>query len=245
MGQSVFRAIARRSVDGGKGGDSRGSGGKRTSRKASGDQRRNEGGGKFQKASVDEAYLEPTRRTLMAELLLSQQERNGHNAPAGCSSASAEVGAAPPAASKLPLAGVKRPRGGDSGAFGGGPLPAEPAQRWRYCDDNGSTRTFSRYGGRPNGSQDGGSSGEGNGWDMMAGWNSLDNDGQPGEWARRTTGNLSRTKQHEEDEEDRFLEAGGLLGRRIQRALSEVLKYDCSVGVAGNKVRKLNYSCVL
>lgn len=238
--------ITRRSVDGGKSDGSHGSAGKRTSQKASGDQRRYEGGGKFQKTSVDEAYLEPTRRTLMAELLLSQQERNGHNAPAGCSSATNEGAAGPSGPSKVARAGVKRPRGGKSRAFGGGPLPVEPsAKRWWYGDDTGPTPTISSDGGTPNGSQDGRSSGEGNGWDMVAEWDSLDNDGQSGEWARRKTGDFSRTKEEEEEEEDRLLEAGGLLGRRIQRTLREVLKYDCSVGVAGNKARKLSCSCVL
>ena len=34
------------------------------------------------------------------------------------------------------------------------------------------------------------------------------------------------------------MEAGELLGKRIQQALREVLEYDCSVGVATNKVRR-------
>lgn len=37
-------------------------------------------------------------------------------------------------------------------------------------------------------------------------------------------------------EVDQLLEAGGSLGMRIQRALREALEYDCSVGVAENKV---------
>lgn len=42
--------------------------------------------------------------------------------------------------------------------------------------------------------------------------------------------------KHTEEESDRWLEAGGLLGVRIQRKVREVLQYDCSVGIAGNKV---------
>lgn len=226
--------IARSSVDGG-------SAGKRTSQKVKGGKIQNEGGGKFQKTSVDEAYLEPTRRTLMAELLLSQQERNGHSGAAGYSSATTDVAAAPAAAAKLSLAGGKRPRGGENHASEGCPLQVEPsAKQWRYGDDGGSVPSISRYGERPSGSQEEGSSGEGNSWDMALGCDSFNSDGQSDKYARRRKGDRSRTKK-EEEEEDQFLEAGGSLGRRIQRTLREVLKYDCSVGVAGNKVRNLRW----
>lgn len=50
----------------------------------------------------------------------------------------------------------------------------------------------------------------------------------------------SPSREAEEEEENRLLEAGGMLGRRIQQALGEVLEYDCSVGVATNKARTLS-----
>lgn len=55
---------------------------------------------------------------------------------------------------------------------------------------------------------------------------------------QRAGGGVGRQdKAQQEEEEDRLLEAGGLLGKRIQQTLRDVLDYDCSVGVAGNKVK--------
>lgn len=50
----------------------------------------------------------------------------------------------------------------------------------------------------------------------------------------------SREPGEDEEQENRLLEAGGMLGRRIQQTLVEVLEYDCSVGVATNKARTLS-----
>lgn len=233
--ENCFHVIGRPSVDGGNGNDARRSACTKTSQKADGGKLQSAGGGKFQKTSVDEAFLEPTRRTLMAELLFSQQERKRHNATAGRSPATTEVAAASAASS---LAGVKRPRGGEGYTSGDEPrLPDSSVLRWRYSGDDGFAAMVSRYGGTLSGSQDGESSGEGNGWDMAVGSDSLYKNGQPAQWARRTIGDCSRTKNDEGEVEDRLLEAGGLLGKRIQRTLRDVLEYDCSVGVAGNKVR--------
>lgn len=73
---------------------------------------------------------------------------------------------------------------------------------------------------------------------MSVGYGSLDSDRQSNEWAerRRKGGGSARANRDEEDEEDRLLEAGGLLAARIQQTLSDVLQYDCSIGVASNKV---------
>lgn len=73
---------------------------------------------------------------------------------------------------------------------------------------------------------------------MSVGYDSLEGDGLSNEWVetRRSGVGGARTKKDEEDEEDRLLEAGGLLATKIQQALSEVLQYDCSIGVANNKV---------
>lgn len=60
--------------------------------------------------------------------------------------------------------------------------------------------------------------------------------------ARRVVGRRANKERRgelasrSEEEVDRLLEAGGLLGVRIQRELRQVLEYDCSVGVAQNKV---------
>lgn len=73
---------------------------------------------------------------------------------------------------------------------------------------------------------------------MSMGYDSLEGDGQSNERAerRRRGSGGARTKKDEEDEEDQLLEAGGLLATKIQQTLSDVLQYDCSIGVANNKV---------
>lgn len=75
-------------------------------------------------------------------------------------------------------------------------------------------------------------------WDAAVGDDSP-RDRRTDAWGRqRAGGGVGRQdKVQHEEEEDRLLEAGGLLGKRIQQTLSDVLDYDCSVGVAGNKVK--------
>lgn len=185
----------------------------------------------FQKASIDEAYLEPTRRTLLAELRhSSNREKTGPSAAAGSSTSITKAAVA--ISSEPSLAGAKRNRsggsirsGGSRGSHGCSSALVEPtAQPWRDGDDS--------RGKGPTQSQDEDDSGEGNRWNLWAEC-SPDDDGRPNEGARRRS---SRAKKDEEEEEARLLEAGGLLATRIQQTLSDVLHYDCSIGVASNKV---------
>lgn len=100
------------------------------------------------------------------------------------------------------------------------------SQQWRDGDDS--------CGREPSQSQDGGNPGEVNGWNLWTEY-SPDDGGYSDRSVRRES---SRTKKNEE-EESRLLEAGVLLATRIQKTLSDVLQYDCSIGVASNKVRSL------
>lgn len=178
------------------------------------------GGGTFQKASIDEAYLEPARRTLTAELFLVQEKLT----PKKCDSSSTADDKG---------MGLKR------------------SQDEKYADGPSSSTSYKSTtvrtsGGRvPNsilrgesGSSDSqdGSKTDQRAWDMAIVDSS--GDGQPD--MRRGEGKgkgiAGRERSEEEEEENRLLEAGGLLGRRIQQAVKGVLGYDCSVGVAENKV---------
>eukprot|EP00752_Nemacystus_decipiens_P009989 g8908.t1 len=194
--------------DGSNDKDDHGNSGRRTFPKS-----HNGKGGTFQKASIDEAYLEPTRRTLLAQLrLASQLEKKG---PPSATAA--------PAAPEPLLAGAKRAHSGEKSESGGHPSVSVQlsTQQWR----NGSCWRG------PGENQDEEDSSERNRWDM---WTecSPEYGGEPNEWARRRS---PRTKRDEEEEEARLLEAGGLLATRIQQTLSDVLQYDCSIGVASNK----------
>ncbi|CAM9178189.1 unnamed protein product [Ectocarpus sp. 13 AM-2016] len=180
------------------------------------------GGGSFQKASVDEAYLEPARRTLTAELLSSEQHQ-GRPAAIGQRRPTAATETSAGAAERL-RAGIKRPRAGGNSAFVAGHgdyyslAPACCKQRRGLGE-----------------SQYGHTEGDRHEWDVTVGYgSSLDDDEQSDEWGRK------RRREHDDvrdvgEDEDRLLEAGGLLGKRIQKTLRDVLNYDCSVGVASNK----------
>ncbi|CAM9887204.1 unnamed protein product, partial [Ectocarpus sp. 8 AP-2014] len=179
-------------------------------------------GGSFQKASVDEAYLEPARRTLIAELV-SSEKHQGRPAAIGKRLPIAASGTSAGAAERL-LAGIKRPRAGGNSAFvaghgDDGSLPPACSKRRRGFGEN----------------QYGDAEGDRHEWDVTVGFgSSLDDDEQSDEWGRK------RRREHDDvrdvgEDEDRLLEAGGLLGKRIQKTLRDVLNYDCSVGVASNK----------
>lgn len=225
MGISVLLPTGGPSSDYSNGNDSHGTLDRKALPKSNSGNPHNEKRGTFQKASVDEAYLEPSRRTLLAELRLSSlREKNGPSAAPGCFTSNTNAAAPWPL-----LAGAKRVRGGENSELGGCPsvLVQSPAQQ-RRDNDRSCGRGSSQ-------SQDGDESGEGNRWNLWAEC-SPDDDGPSKEWARRRS---PRTKKDEEEEEARLLEAGGLLATRIQQTLSDVLQYDCSIGVANNKVRKL------
>ncbi|CAB1097215.1 unnamed protein product [Ectocarpus sp. CCAP 1310/34] len=180
------------------------------------------GEGSFQKASVDEAYLEPARRTLTAELLSSEQHQ-GRPAAKGQRRPTAATETSAGAAERL-VAGIKRPRTGDNSVFVAGHgdysslAPACSKQRREWGE-----------------SQYGHTEGDRHEWDVTVGYgSSIDDDEQSDEWGRK------RRREHDDvrdvgEDEDRLLEAGGLLGKRIQKTLRDVLNYDCSVGVASNK----------
>ena len=229
-------------LDGGNSKDACAASGRRAFPRASSANAQKGGPGTFQKVSVDEAYLEPTRRTLLAELLLSSQRKTTQPASAATEPAmtSASAATATRTATRdflLPRSG--RTHGDEGGASGcGPPLVEPPAQQWRYGGTDRDAQSSSRHRGRASGSQDGDDSAEESGWEMSVGYGSLDSDRQSNEWAerRRKGGGSARANRDEEDEEDRLLEAGGLLAARIQQTLSDVLQYDCSIGVASNKV---------
>lgn len=216
---------------------------------------------------MDEAYLEPTRRTLSAELVPSDdKERNSRTLP--CSSAPAKKGGAlcspssPSSSSscgsgeKAAGRGVKRPISKISGVCG----PFAPAEGHGSGGESavaagagaGDTSGCAPSRGRGNFGDDEKEGSEGGGSLSAGGENPLElavaespDDGRPEEALKKKRGGgggggLERHARSDDEEEDRLLEAGGLLGRRIQRALSEVLKYDCSVGVAPNKVREVD-----
>eukprot|EP00903_Cladosiphon_okamuranus_P014191 g13185.t1 len=181
--------------------------------------------GTFEKASIDEAYLEPTRRTLLTELRLSSyRDKSGSSSAADCSTSYTATAAQAVAPAPL-MAGTERACGGKQSESGDCPsVLVQPSAR-RWCDGDDSC------GRGPSQSQDGSDSSEGNSWSIRAGY-SPDDGGQPNGRARRE---YPRTKKDEEEEEARLLEAGGLLATRIQQTLSDVLQYDCSIGVASNK----------
>lgn len=200
------------------------------------------GAGAFQKTSVDEAYLEPTRRALAAELLLSEQEGNQTLL---CSSAPAKTAVLCSSAPEKEKAGrgLKRPLSRINSVCD----PLAPAQGLGIDSEStaGDTsgcalnRGFRQFGDEEKEASDSGGSLGGGGENAleMAVADSPD-DGWPEDaWGKRRDGALEAHSRADEEEEDRLLQAGGLLGRRIQQTLSEILKYDCSVGVARNKVR--------
>lgn len=192
--------------------------------------------GKFQKTSVDEAYLEPSRRTLMTELLLSS-DREKNKPGAGVERSVGPERA--PMAGELLRAGVKRPRSADTCVSGNVPFSASVSeQACRDDDGGGCAPTLYRQGEETVENQRGLYTPEGDDGDVEAGYDSIEHDGHQNGCARqgRRDGN-GRTEKVEEEEEAQLLKAGGLLGRRIQQTVRDVLKYDCSVGVAGNKVR--------
>lgn len=184
------------------------------------------GEGSFQKASVDEAYLEPARRTLTAELLSSEQHQ-GRPAAIGQRRPIAATETSAGAAERL-LAGIKRPRAGGNSAFVAG-----------HGDYSSLAPAYSKQRRGLGESQYGHAEGDRHEWDVTVGYGySLDDDEQSDEWGKK------RRREHDDvrdvgEGEDRLLEAGGLLGKRIQKTLRDVLNYDCSVGVASNKVRTL------
>lgn len=214
-------------ADRGNGNDDHGGAGGRP--KANAGKSQHGGGGTFQKASIDEAYLEPTRRTLMAELWLSSQRQEKRSSAAAGRPTSAAEAAAPAMEPGSLVAEAKRTCGEEGSECGGHPsaLVERTARQWR--DGDGS------FGRGPSQSQDGCDSGEQNEWNLWTGC-SPDDDGQPGDWARRRS---RRATKDEEEDDARLLKAGGVLATRIQQTLSDVLQYDCSIGVATNKVSKL------
>lgn len=224
----MSRPTGRPTADDGNGNDDQGTLDRRTRLKSSSGKQHDGNRGAFQKASIDEAYLEPSRRTLLAELRLSssQREKNGPSAAPGCSTSSTNTAAPEPL-----LVGAKRARGGENSEVGGRPsMFVQPSvQHVRRRDDS--------CGRGPSRSQDGDESGEGNRWNLWAEW-SPDDDGQPNEWARRRSPRTGEDEEEEEEEEARLLKAGDLLATRIQQTLSDVLQYDCSIGVASNKARR-------
>lgn len=191
--------------------------------------------GIFQKASVDEAYLEPTRRTLMAELLLSSEREN--KTPGTAAERSNSTDRAPTAAELL-TAGAKRPRRTES-SVGGVPSSANHAEEpWRHGGGDGRDQALSGSGQDSTENQNRLYTPDEIEGDVEAGYDSVGDDGHQNGFGRpRRSGSNARTESIEEEEEAQLLEAGGLLGIRIQKTLRDVLKYDCSVGVAGNKVR--------
>lgn len=220
------------------------------------------GAGTFQKTSVDEAYLEPTRRTLAAELVPSDdQERSSRTLP--CSPAPAKKGGALCSSSsscgsgeKAAGRGLKRPISKINGMCG----PFAPAEGHGSGGEPaaataaGDTSDCAPSRGRGHFGDDEKEASEGGGSLSAGGENALElavaespDNGRPEEARKKRRsgggGGLRDTPERhsraDDEEEERLLEAGGLLGRRIQRALSEVLKYDCSVGVAPNKVREV------
>lgn len=183
------------------------------------------GTGTFQKASVDEAYLAPARGTLMAELSLAQ---HGYN-PAGASVVSSPTDKG---------RGVKRSRSANDErrtflAGGEQRLDGEHPTAAANIGSVGVRFGVSREESGASESQ-GRTEGEDHEWDI-AKEGSLGEE-RPQTLARQGRCAVGHQRMEEDDEEDRLLEAGGLLGKRIQQTLSDVLNYDCSVGVAGNKV---------
>lgn len=256
------------------------------------------GAGTFQKTSVDEAYLEPTRRTLAAELYKSNdkerrtpaaqlilsgddKERTG-NRTLLCSPALAKRavlrGLSAPA-EKAAERGLSDKEHTDNRTV----LCSPPAKKTAVDASSGcalicGVRDFGDE--EMEASEGGDSLGGGGGGGENAMGVAVAVDGFPDDGRRKEAGGERRgvaalerhsrageqeveeeedgegeeeedeeekeeeEKEEDEDEEgggeeeeDRLLRAGLLLGRRIQRTLSEVLKYDCSVGVSRSKVR--------
>jgi len=225
LGLLALHAICRPSLDGDNdnGNDTCDTSGRRVFPRASPASAPKGGSGTFQKASVDEAYLEPTRRTLLAELLLpSRREKHKPAAPAPAPAP------APATAKRIATGGVRPPgaewtRDDECSISGGGQSAAKhPAQQWRCGDADRCAESSYRYRDREGASesQDGGDSGEENGWETSVGYDSLEGDGHSNELVeRRRGGGGAGTKKDEEDEEDRLLEAGGLLATKIQQTL--------------------------
>lgn len=215
-----------RSIDDVYGSDAPSATGARASKRSCGGRVHSSGGGSFQKASVDEAYLEPARRTLTAELLSSKQHE-GRPAAIGKSDPTASTGTSATVAERL-VAGVKRPRAGGNSASVAG-----------HGDGSSWDPVCSMQRRGLGESQYGDAEGDRHDWNMAVGYgSSLDDDEQSDEWGRKRRREHDAVRDIGEDE-DRLLEAGGLLGKRIQKTLRDVLNYDCSVGVASNKVRTL------
>ncbi|CAM9560687.1 unnamed protein product, partial [Scytosiphon promiscuus] len=192
------------------------------------------GRGKFQKASVDEACLEPAQRTLMAELSLSSARET--NRPGTAAEPSMAPDRAPTAAEWL-RAGVKRPRSAKTSVSRGVPFSADFSEEpRREGGDDGLASALPGRGEEPTESPGGVYTPEENAWDEERGCDSVDDDEhRDGRAGRRRRESNGKTEAAEEEEEAQLLKAGGLLGKRIQKTLRDVLKYDCSVGVAGNK----------
>lgn len=151
---------------------------------------------------MDEAYLEPDRRTLEAELTLSQREQSSAADLAhGISPDEREVAKRP----RIGITGyVPSPRTTDGARRGVAGESSCESQEWVEEDEEAGCFTM-----------------------RVAGGGGV----EERRWKHKDT---NRT----EEEVDRLLETGGLLGVRIQRELRQVLEYDCSVGVAQNKVRE-------
>lgn len=173
------------------------------------------GGGKFQKASIDEAYLEPTRRTLTAELHLVQKDKNPERPSTVASNTQGEE------------RWTKRTRNGEDAH----PFKRSGGNQCHPSCSGGQAKCLSGSESGASQSQGGGTGEEASAWDIAS-----PSDEQPSSSGRRRDGLAVPRSKDDEQEENRLLQAGGLLGKRIQRTLREVLDYDCSVGVAGNKV---------
>lgn len=174
--------------------------------------------GKFQRASVDEAYLEPGKRTLEMELIRSRYEveEDGGRALGYCSGKDAK--------------GIKRSR-------------REPLQMGSVGLSSGPYSNPDKGGRGMKTTFDACRVGEGSG--LLDGDESAP--GRSSESAPTDQDSAVRGGSGCRDgdflngtrtESDRLLEAGGSLGARIQRTLREALEYDCSIGVAENKVSR-------